>query len=249
MVEIESALFAKLVREKSLRHPTARNFDEAEWIAAFDSLEAPTKRDEQLAAAAVHYGREILSLRHIFESGLFDGLDSRTAILLSIGMANYNFVTLRLKGQKIARENVRDGVVHLGLIARAPIPSGFPGNQSSGDAGVANIVDTLPHCLERASSAKGSLSKTDDMSSLGAKLFAVMSIEHSLRDLWQQILWDGWALRQEAGRLRHDPTDRQLAVLWHAWLWRQEMLLSQGAGVDALFENTRVSVNRKLSPS
>jgi hypothetical protein len=86
------------------------------------------------------------------------------------------------------------------------------------------------------------------MSSAAAKLFVAMSIEHSLRDLWQQILWDGWALRQAGGRLRHDPVDRELAVLWNAWLWRQEMLLNQGAGVDALFESTRVSANKHIEP-
>ena len=248
MVEIESPLFHRLIREKSLRHPTARNFDEAEWATAFDHLEAPTVRDEQLATAAVHYGREIRSLRQTFESNLFKDLDRRTAILLSIGVANHNFVALRQKGRKLARNSVRDGVVHLGLVGRTPIPSSFPGNETSGDAGTAIIVDTLPHCLERANSLTGPLSNTTAMSATGAKLFVTMSIEHSLRDLWQQILWDGWALRRGDGRLRHDPADRELAVLWNAWLWRQEMLLSQGAGVDALFENTRVSANKNIEP-
>jgi hypothetical protein len=90
MVQIESPLFDKLVIEKSLRHPTARNFDENAWIEAAKELSAPTDRDKQLLTAAVHYGAEISGLRKTFEKNLFPNLDRRSGVLLSLSMANYN---------------------------------------------------------------------------------------------------------------------------------------------------------------
>jgi hypothetical protein len=60
-------------------------------------------RDRQLFAAAVHFGREIQALRRAYEMGLFEGMDKRTGISLSIAMANYNFLILT----KLAHDNTK----------------------------------------------------------------------------------------------------------------------------------------------
>lgn len=61
-----------------------------------------------------------------------------------------------------------------------------------------------------------------------------MSLEHALRDLWQQVLWDGWALGDTADGLRQGPVDRQLAVLWAVWYARHLKILGQGSSLDAI---------------
>jgi hypothetical protein len=56
MLDIDSALFLKLVREKALPHPTSRRFETDRWVAAAKALKAPSERDRQLLVAALHYG-------------------------------------------------------------------------------------------------------------------------------------------------------------------------------------------------
>src|SRR5262249_36212472 len=113
------------------------------------------------------------------------------------------------------REEARGiGAVHLGIAGRQPIPNTYPRNETSPDAAVGAIVDTLPHCLERAITLPDIGNGNADFWEIGARLFAIMSVEHSLRDLWQQVLWDGWAVRQDADQIPHAPVDRDLAMLW-----------------------------------
>jgi hypothetical protein len=193
MVQIESELFQR-VKARSLPHPTARKFDPLMWKTAASALQAPLERDKQLVEAAIFFGREIASLRARFEEKLLPGLDRRSALLLSIAMANYNYVILGEKAYKKVREDARAiGAVHLGLAGRQTIPTAYPGNQSSPDAAVGIIVDVLPHCLERAIMLPDAGKVDVNFWEMGARLFGIMSVEHSLRDLWHQVLWDGWA--------------------------------------------------------
>jgi hypothetical protein len=245
MVEIESRLFNELMRGK-LRHPTSRSFDRAAWINAAKALPDPSERDRRLLIAAVHYGDEIAGLRATFEENLFKGLDRRTAILISVAMANYNYRVLTDKVWEKARESVRDGVVSMGFSGRQEITGGAPGNEASPDTAVATIVDTLPHCLERADKLPiESVVSSPNYWEIGSRLYAIFSVEHSLRDLWQRVLWDGWKILGDGKTWRQSPGDRHLATLWEVWVWRHEMILSQGAHLDAMVD-TMTSRDRGL---
>lgn len=103
MTDIESTLFEKLTKEKLLRHPTARNFDGRDWREAAKKLQHPTDSDMRLLVAALHYGRQITDLRSTFEKSLFSSLDQRSGILLSLSMANYNYVIVSKKGRDAAK--------------------------------------------------------------------------------------------------------------------------------------------------
>ena len=249
MIDIESPLFLKLVREKSLRHPTARQFDRGAWIDAAKSLKRPSERDQQLLIAAVHYGDEIASLRATIEARLFEGLDRRAATLLSIAMANYNYVILTEKAQQNAKKRTHKKIAHMGWAGHLPITSVFPGNEATPDSIIATIADTLPHCLERADKLSPAVSPTKvDLWKCGAALYAAMSIEHSLRDLWQRVLWEGWKVQRENGTWHQLPVDRTLATLWEVWIWRHEMLLSQGANLDAMGEKVARLYGKNIEP-
>jgi hypothetical protein len=182
MVDIDSVLFSMLTRERTLRHPTARNFSADDWLKAAKSIENPSDRDIRLLLAAVYYGNEIEMSRNTFESALFPNMDRRSATLLSVAMANYNFNSLTEKSLETRKKSGSD-FVHLGLAAQVSLEGSYPGNQSSPDTAITAVVDTLPHCLERANRCpKESKATADDYWKLGAKLFATMSIEHGLRD-------------------------------------------------------------------
>lgn len=230
MIALESELFSRLTKNRSLPHPTARKFDRHAWVQAIDSIGAPTLRDFQLCTAAVHFGHEINSLRKTYESRLFEGLDERTAVCLSIAMANSNFLIL----MKMARESTRNELkkkeqpLSVGSLARQPILGPYPGSKSSSDSAIATIVDTIPHCLERALRLQSEFVAQKDYALQGAKLSAIMSIEHNLRNLWQSILWEGWVLTRKDGVLGINPAHKELATLWNIWQWRQEMIAIQG---------------------
>lgn len=250
MVAITSSLFDRLTKEKSLPHPTARNFDKDKWLNAAKAVDLLSERDEQLLSAALHFGKEIQSLRLAYESRLFGELDQRTAIILSIAMANYNFLILR----KSADENVKkerrkkDGPISVASIVRQPIEGPYPGNISTGDNSVATIVDTIPHCIERALHLRDQGSPAKDFWRLGSSLFAVLSIEHGLRDLWQAVLWDGWALERTENALVLNPTDIELDTLWNVWTWRQEMIIAQSSMLDSITKRMMGQENQPVPP-
>lgn len=237
MSMIESPLFDQLIKTKSLSQPTARRFDRAAWIRAAEALPELSERDQHLLFAALHYGGEIAALRKTFENSLFEGLDRRSGLLLAVAMANYNYRVLTEKALAKARESVTGDVVHLGYIGRQLMSVGAPGNEATPDTVVSTIVDTLPHCLERVKDLPVTAPENNiEFWDRGSRMYAVMSIEHSLRNLWNRVLWDGWKLTRDGGLLRQGPVDRKLATLWEAWIWRHEMVLSQGAYLDALSE-------------
>jgi hypothetical protein len=250
VVNIDSDLFARLTRAKSLSHPTARNFQKEEWLKAAQAIGILSTRDQQLLDAALHFGNEIQALRLTYESRLFGDTDQRTGILLSIAMANYNFLVLTKRAhENVKKERLRkDGPISIGSLARQPIAGPYPGNISTPDNSIATIVDTLPHCMERALRLRGEGSQTGDFWRLGSNLFAVLSIEHCLRDLWQAVLWDGWALKKNENALVLDPTNIELDTLWNVWNWRQEMIVGQSTMLDSI--NTRMSEkgNRLVPP-
>src|SRR3981189_3127131 len=176
MVEIESPLFLKLVRERSLQHPTSRRFDGRAWIEAANALPNQLTRDQQILSAALHYGSEIAKLRSTFENNIFDGLNRRDALLLSVAMANYNYSILSDKAHKQAKSG-RGKVFHFGVAGHQTIKSGFPGNASTPDTAIATIVDTLPHCLERANRLPEAVPDNSvNYWKYGSRIFAIMSV-------------------------------------------------------------------------
>lgn len=246
---MESDLFFKLTRERNLFHPTSRKFDAAGWSAAVSALEKPSKRDLELTYAAIFYGTEITRLRQTYEPQLFCGMARRSALLLSVAIANYNYVIVRDKANKQAKESARRaGGVHLSVISRQRVASIYPGNEASPDSIVATIVDTLPHCLERLRALDERAKDSGKYWNIGARLFSILSVEHSLRDLWQQVLWEGWAVSKETVGFRHVPTDQPLATLWNVWIWRQQMISGQGAMLDSINEQALASSGQFIEP-
>lgn len=178
-------------------------------------------------------------LRKTFEERLFNGIDRRTGVLLSIAMANHNFLNLTKMAAESARRELRkkrDRPQTMGSLARQPISGSYPGSKTTSDSAIATIVDTIPHCLERAIRLPIQAPTQKGLWQQGSSLFAILSVEHNLRDLWQTILWDGWALTHRNDVLGMVPTDRELATFWNAWHWRQEMIAMQGSLQEVIEE-------------
>jgi hypothetical protein len=250
MVDIESELFSRLVKSRSLPHPTARNFERQIWEDTIAAIKAPSSRDRQLFDAAIHFGVELQTLRGAYESLLFESMDKRTGILLSVAIANYNFFVLTKSAQDNARKQIRkkDGPLSIGSLANQPIPGPYPGNSSTIDSSIATVVDTIPHCIERALRLPAAGSERKDYWGPGLRLFSILSVEHSLRDLWQSVLWDGWVLTRDKNGLRLVPADIELATFWSVWNWRQEMIAIQDSMQSSIEERMTGRSNEPIPP-
>ena len=58
--DLPNSELARRLKAKELSHAA---FDDATWIAAVDAISEPTERDLQLGFVAIHFGRELSSLR------------------------------------------------------------------------------------------------------------------------------------------------------------------------------------------
>jgi hypothetical protein len=200
-------------------------------------------------AAALFYGREIGSLRNQFEAQLFDNMTKDTAMYLAVAQANREFSSIKRRAEDQAQKESRAGRTQLDVIAQAPIQGAIEGNQSPPDAAMDTLVDTVPHVLERVNRLpNASATESVLFHERGPLIYSVLSIEHGLRGLWQQTLWEGWILTTEASGLHHRHVDRSLATLWCAWLWRQVSLMSQAPLLDAFDNKARSEAGEIVEP-
>jgi hypothetical protein len=247
-LEIESELYNRVVKDKSLPHPTARNFDATKWQDAFRALRAPSQRDESLAVAAIHYGAELQRLRNTFDEKIFKGLNRRAAKIFSAAFANRELFVLLDKIADRTKEAAREGNVAR-LDGRVLISNPQSGDKLDPDSLVASIVDTLPHCVERA--RRLPMDASDTAAKLDRNhltLYPALSIEHSIRDLWQNVLWKGASLTLMDNQLRQAPGDKRLAEYELAWTRRIEGVATQGAMTDAIAERQARGVGVDPAP-
>lgn len=173
-------------------------------------------------------------LRQHFEVEKFNTLPKRTAKLLCVAIANQQFETVIKSAEEEGKQKLGGGVARFDGVHAVAITDKSSGNQASPDSVIADIVDALPHCLERTNNltADAELDESNAFDT-GARAFILLSAEHGLRDLWQQILWERWKLTNDKV-FKHSPTNRQLAALWIAWTRRQESISGQGALLDGI---------------
>jgi hypothetical protein len=232
----ESELYNALVKDKTLPHPTSRGFDRSKWQDAYHSLVAPSPRDEALAVAAIHYGTELRSLRNTFDDKIFKGMNRREAKIFSIAFANREFFFLSKKVVEKIESKPRGRVARLDN-AGVLVSNAQSGEKLSPDSMTATIVDTLPHCIERAQRLAERTSNTEiKLDDDHFKLYAVLSIEHSIRDLWQDVVWRGAAITLQNGQLKQVPANKSLAEHELAWSRRNEGIALQHAIFDMITE-------------
>jgi hypothetical protein len=249
-LQTESELYNKVVKEKSLPHPTARNFDAKRWEEAFRALRAPSQRDESLAVAAIHYGTELQRLRKTFDDKIFKELNRRSAKIFSAAFANREFFVLMDNvAERMKAKAEQESVARLDGTAGILISNGQSGDELDPDAAMATIVDTLPHCIERAQRRPADPSANRvELDRDHFKLYAALSIEHSIRDLWQSVLWKGASLTFKNNQLRQAPGDRRLAEYELAWTRRIERVATQGAITDAIADRRKHDLGIEIVP-
>lgn len=110
-------------------------------------------------------------------------------------------------------------------------------------------IDSLPHwfaLVENASFNDGEAKTKFDWWEKSKNCQAAITIERSLRDLWQQVLWEPYEL--DSQKLIFTPISKRETQQWDVWMHRQYALNSQYMFLDkALGDDysTRESLLRK----
>ena len=232
--DLPDSELARQLIGKALAHPTNAAFDEGAWRSAMAALEEPTERDLQLAVAAVHFGRELASLRVSAIPKTVRGFNRSRLIRLLAAFANQQYLTLQgkvrkgLKAQKTGRTFDMDRAQQL-------VVENAGGQEMPPDDLLTFLVDSLPHWLFHIwrVAEDAPLDEPESVIDFAAHAFRIFSIEHSLRHLWLQALWLGTRLRKEDGALIDAPWDRNLAERWFVWDQRQQSLITAEFNIDA----------------
>jgi hypothetical protein len=227
-----------LLKGGKLPHPTSNQFDFAAWRAAIEALKSITKRDRDLVASALMYGRARGVVR---EEVPHIGLSREQDVRLLAALLNQQFLTARIKAKDIRRVALESGPIHVEHLAQKLIKTSN-GQEFNAEDLYTTLVDTAPVRLadiwampEAEPAALTSMHIESGMLNLRAA-----SLENSLRGLWQHALWSGHVLVHDGAGVPVDtPSDRQLAEHWVIWTLRQEalasyeLLMNMGAAVVA----------------
>jgi len=224
-------------QKPALPHPTANAFDEEPWRALIEATD-PDLRDFELAIAAVYFGRQIRSLRNEVIGASFEGLGKREVLRLAVARANRAFMLIRRRSRTPTKRSPEEpdavnlqGFAHRGLGGNRMQPD------ASADAIISGMIDAVPHWFAQAAiRGQRQTGAKLDFGALGTLAESAFSIERSYRDLWQQVLWEPWALGKDGASFTLAPKDRNEALKWHAWALRQEAITTMPGVLDSFID-------------
>lgn len=244
--DIESCELARQLTAKQLEHPTSAKFDAEAWLKALDSLPNPTQRDYDLAVAAVHFGSELASLRETGIPLTIAGFDRTELIKLLAAYANHQFLAVTGNAKKKLKENRKNPVLDLEAASQMLV-EGAGGQTMAPDDLIANLVDCLPHWLFHIWCAVKDMptAEPQDTFDFAARAGQIVSIEHGLKKLWLNVLWNGSFLDEEGEGLFDTLRDRKLAEHLFILGERQMNLMMAQHGLDA---GARIMLGRRLPP-
>ncbi|MEX0828343.1 MAG: hypothetical protein WD005_05265 [Haliea sp.] len=214
----DSDLFRLLTKEAALKHPTANLFSQEDWNAAYAAIAHPTKRDRELLAGAAYFGHELRTIREVIRKNFIPAYSHERGVQLLAAIANQQYLVLDNKVRKARKRLSRQSdTAHVEVITQLPI-RGAGGQQVTADDHITQIVDALPHWLFHILHPPESAtdSAINDPFEVGSRVLMTASIERSLRDLWQSMLWEGHKLTADE-RISISPPERSMAENWLIW--------------------------------
>ena len=225
--------FNQLVgREKpSLIPPTSARSELEDWENNIQQ-DMLCGEDINLIFAAAFIGPELALLRQSRLEGIFDNLDRVSAIRMGVASVNRGAIITTKQQATKAKEDTKD-VTHVDMLTRPKIES-LSGKMSV-DTAMTSLIDGLPHWLFQASKIpvdiiKPKKEEESDCFDIHRNAALFLSLERSLKDIWQEILWEPWVFDRE--RLTLSPKDPESAKRWIAWQLREDALLSQAMYFD-----------------
>ncbi|WP_205481581.1 hypothetical protein [Sphingomonas arenae] len=198
------------------------------------AIDEPTERDLQLGIAAVHFGRELASLRVSAIPRTVRGFNRPRLVRLLVAFANQQYLTLQAKVRKELKAQ-KGGRLFDMERAQQLVVEGAGGQEMPPDDLVTYLVDSLPHWLFHAWQVADDApsNEPEPVIDFAAAAFRIFSIEHSLRHLWLEALWLGTRLRKDGETLVDEPWDRDLTARWLVWAQRDLQNITAEFNIDA----------------
>lgn len=226
--DIDSPAFRRLTGrlKPPLGHPTAAKFATETWKSFLAEGET-NARDLSLATSAIYFAAEMRSLRENLLSDALRGMSPRDIVSLGVAAANRSYLIIRERAAAGARRvGATDGLMDVRSAARTGGSQIQPALMA--DEVITMIGDVIPHWLFQATCASDTQSEKPFPPDIaGARAEAALSLERSLRNLWQSCLWEGAHLKTINQKIAHQPQSLEHEKLWSAWEYRQESLLHQ----------------------
>jgi hypothetical protein len=232
--DLPESELAQQLKSRKLEHPTSAAFDGHAWRVALEALSAPTERDLDLSLAAIHYGRELASLRQTAIPLTTEGYNRSRLLRLLAAFANQQYLTLSTKLLKKLKAQKRGSNFDMER-AQQLLIKGAGEQEMTPDDLVTYLVDSLPHWLFHIWNVADDASSEESPQAIqfAARASHIVSIEHSLRSLWLNALWTGTTLVKDGDALIDTPRDRALAERWFVFDQRQMMLMAAEHHIDA----------------
>jgi hypothetical protein len=207
----------------ALRHPTADAFDLVEFARNID-LANLTPDDLELMAAAAFFGKQIRSLRDEVLSAVVTQFSRDDLLRLAVGTVNRTITLSRRQAAAELRSGIRkSGAGHASALMSKLIDT--PEGGMSADDFATTAVDALPHWFALAGKSRDNAPRLSpkELRRLQAHTEKGVTIERSLRDLWQQVLWEPWDLTPTS----LTPKSHDQAAMWAAWQHREDVRAHQ----------------------
>jgi hypothetical protein len=210
--DVPKSELVQQLNAKTLDHPTNASFDIEAWRLAFRALPCPTERDMDIAISAIHFGKELASLRQIHIPQTTEGFSRPRLVRLLAAFANQQYLTLRHKVVKGLKAKVNGGVLDMERTHQLFV-KGAGGQEMTPDDLITNLVDSLPHWLFHIWKVPDDVPSNEPQQAIqfAARASHIVSIEHSLRQLWLNARWIGTRLFTDGDALIDTPRDRVLA--------------------------------------
>jgi len=206
---------------RTLKSPTSIDFNFDDWKRAYDVAPGKTEDDRRLLTTAGWFAIQSAALREWSSNSVLHRLDDATSTLLAIATINREFLTARSISNQ-AQTKRKDALVALDHLVDQQILTCLSGQTASVGDVVETIVDGAESWLFDI--AKNSASDEEppaDLLKIGIEANAKYNVQHTLNHLWNQAIWEGWQLTNEAGKLVFAPIDRKAATLIEATRARQ----------------------------
>ena len=206
-----------------LTSPTAIAFKESEWE---DLIKGPglSSRDVSIAATALLIGRSLATLRNQYVAKLFKTLSAQQVVSFAVADANRTFAILRSKNLEAIRAQAAGGSAYNGPgTVNRKLDLGPNTEPVTADDMNTTTIDTIPHWIAQARNRQEIADDSQfDFDQAGPATQAIMSLEHALTDIWQQMLWEPWGLSSQGKDWRVEPPDERSHALWRAWPLREQ---------------------------
>lgn len=234
---VHSSVFRRLTNREAprLAHPTANAFDAAAWVEILAQVEL-SERDRSLAIAAVLLGTHIKVLRKRYIDRAFVGLSGSEIAAFAVAAANRTWAILRERS-RASRALSGPGINYSAAAGKTPLDVDSISGPASADDLNTTCIDSLPHWFARIASAPSDATENGfDYSRAGRLAQTTLTLEHTFKEIWQEILWEAWSIADVNEGWVVTPRNPEDQALWRVWDWREQSLLFQHAMLNRQLE-------------